>query len=189
MWIEAMLSRDEIAGLVDQLMPLKILLGDDEKRSRSLSLVDPRKVTLVAGVGLRVVCRAVIVWPVLGVAVPVTLSSLGVLLRPNITEHAGRQQLLFRIELEHADLVGVPAWFDLRLTERINKEMSERKVQLAWDYIKTLSHSFAMPDVIEPRETFALQGEHGTVMITENELKLKIDFRAQITRAVARNHF
>ena len=182
MWIEAMLSRDEIAGLVEQLMPLKILLGDDEKRSRSLNLLEPREVTLVAGVGLRVVCRAVIVWPVLGVALPVSLSSLGVLLRPTISEHEGGQQLLFRIELEHTDLVGLPAWFDVRLTERINKEMSERKVQLKWDFIKTLSHSFALPDVLEPVETFALHGENGTVTITENELKLRVDFRAQISR-------
>lgn len=182
MRIEAMLTRDDIASLVDQLMPLKVLLGDDEKRSRSLNLMEPRDVALVSGSGLRVVCRAVILWPVLGVSVPVTLSSLGVLLRPHIAEHEGRQQLLFRIELEHTDLAGLPAWFDARLTGRINKEMSERKVQLAWDFIKTVSHAFPLPDMLDPVDSFVLQGEHGTVSITDNELRLKLDFRAHITR-------
>ncbi len=177
-----MLSREEITQLVQQLMPLKILIGDEGKGS--LDLAEPQNVALVAGAGLRVECRAVITWPVLGVEVPVTLNSLGVLLSPSIAEHEGREQLVFRIELEHADLVSLPAWFDARLTERINKEMDERKVQLTWNFIKTLSHAFALPDMLEPVETFELQGEHGSVTVTEDALRLKIDFRTKITRPV-----
>lgn len=177
-----MLSREEITQLVQQLMPLKILIGDEGKGS--LDLAEPQTVALVAGAGLRVECRAVITWPVLGVEVPVTLNSLGVLLSPSIAEHEGRERLVFRIELEHAELVGLPAWFDARLTERINKEMDERKVQLMWDFIKTLSHAFALPDMLEPVETFELQGEHGSVTVTEDALRLKIDFRTKITRPV-----
>ncbi len=180
MWIEAMLSRDEIALLVQQLMPLKILLNDDGKRSLKLS--EPREIALVAGQGLRVVCRATITWPVLGVGLPVSLNSLGVLLLPKITGRKGHQQLVFRIELEHAELLGAPAWFDARLTDRINKEMGERNVQLSWDFIKTLSHPFALPDMLEPVETFAMYGEHGSVTISADALKLKVDFRAEITR-------
>ncbi len=180
MWIEATLSREEITQLVRQLMPLKILLGDEGKGS--LSLIEPRDVVLVAAAGLRVVCRAVITWPVLGVGLPVPLNSLGVLLLPSIAEHEGSEQLVFRIELEHTDLLGVPGWFDARLTDRINKEMAERRVQLTWDFIKTLSHAFALPDMLEPVETFQMQGEHGTVTVTEDALRLRVDFRAQIMR-------
>jgi len=180
MWIEAMLSREEITQLVQQLMPLKILLGDEGKGS--LSLIEPLNVALVAAVGLRVVCRAVITWPVLGVGLPVTLNSLGVLLLPSIAEHEGREQLVFRIELEHTEVSGVPAWFDARLTERINKEIAERRVKLTWDFIKTLSHAFTLPDILEPVETFDMQGKHGSVTVTEEALRLKVDFRVQITR-------
>ena len=53
MWIEAIVTRDDLAELLGQLLPLKIHF-DASKTERWLFLDSPTEVSLVPGKGLRV---------------------------------------------------------------------------------------------------------------------------------------
>jgi hypothetical protein len=177
-WIEAVLLKEDLAALVGQFTPVTLRLGDDGE----LRLGEARDVALVAEVGLRIVCEAHVRWSLLGIAVPIRVPSLSVLLRPEVEATATGQRLTFKVELEHADVAGVPAFVDHRVTEKINRELAARHVELAWDYAQTLSHAFDLPDILQPLERLELRAAGARVKPTEDAVGLAIEFHARVLR-------
>src|SRR4051812_5252728 len=108
MWVETILSRDDLAKLLAQALPLTIFLGEDRhdepaddrignqanqaqsKGDHSLTLHDLGDVSLVPDVGLRVTCKAKVSWPVLGIDVPIGLNSLTLSVLPTIRPAIGK---------------------------------------------------------------------------------------------------
>jgi hypothetical protein len=180
MRLEATLLLQDLSALIDQLLPLKISFGQDARAYLSLS--DRQSVELVPEVGLRVGCCAKLSWPVLGIDVPVVLKSLSVLLRPTVARRADAFVLVFQLEIERMDLAVLPALADRHVTEKVNRELDARQVELAWDFTNTLSHSFHLPPLLATVDSFALRVVDGAVHIDEQQLRLTIGFSAGITR-------
>jgi hypothetical protein len=181
MWAEAIFSREDLARLVSQAMPLTIHLNDAHTE-QSLALSDPSEVRLIPDVGLRVVCKAHVHWPVLGISVPITLNSLSVTFVPTIERVADSDGLLFRPSIEHADFAGLPAMVDDRLTRAINDKLSEKGIELAWNYAKTLSHIAPLPTMLDPLDGFALRPAWAKLRITEEALVYAVSFHSAILR-------
>jgi len=186
MWLEAILSREDLVAVVEQLVPLKIRLdvNDEEKdddEGRFLVLHDPSEVTLVPDVGLRLVCKASVRWPVFRIRVPVNVKSLTVILKPAIERRDGHDALAFGLHVEHADLAGLPPMIDAHITEKINEALA--KETIAWDFAKTLSHAFNLPPVLEDLSAFELVVLGGKVKITDEALGLAVAFRPRVLRA------
>jgi hypothetical protein len=179
-WVEAVLLAEDLDGIVVQFLPVTIALGAGQ-----LHLSDPAPCTLVPDVGLRVVCKAKVHWPVLGIEVPVTVHSLDVLLRPEIATRHGAEVLVFKLEIENVDLVGVPKVFDHRITEKINHELREKEVELSWNFTSTLTHSFALPASIDPCESLDLHVVAGRVRIGAHGMGLAVRFAAAVKRHAA----
>jgi hypothetical protein len=180
MRLEATLPLQDLSALVDQLFPLKISFGEEGRAYLLLS--DRESVELVPDVGLRVGCGAKLSWPVLGIDVPVVLKSLSMLLRPTVVRRADAFVLVFQVEIERMDLAVLPARADRHVTEKVNRELTQRQVELAWDFTKTLSQSFRLPPLLATVDSFALRVVDGAVHIDEHELRLAIGFSAGITR-------
>ncbi len=180
MWIEAIVPAEDLRRALAEIAPLKIKLGDD---GGELALEAPSEMTLVADQGVRIVCAAHLHWPVLGVSVPVTMSSLIVLLRPVIETHEGVDALVFKLEIEHADLVMVPSIIDTRITSLVNDELAKRHVELSWRYADTLNHVFRLPDILRPAESLGLTVTSALVKITAEALGLAISLRSDVHRA------
>lgn len=177
----ALVQRAEIQILLSELLPLKVLLGDDSD-DRTLVLHEASDVSFVAGQGLRVACKADIRWSVLGFAVPVHLRALSLLLSPRIAEREGGAALVFQLVIEHADLAGVPAVVDAHLVELVNQALNDRQVELAWNFTRTLTHSFALPAMLESLRHFNLGVASSSVDVRPDALQLEVDLRAGITR-------
>lgn len=177
----AILPQAELDALVSELLPVKVLLGQ-EADDRTLVLREPGHVQFLPAVGVRVVCKADIRWSVLGFAVPIFIRELTVLLKPHISAREGGMALVFDLSIEHADLAGVPAVIDTRLVERVNQALAERGVELAWEFQKTLTHSFALPAMLANLRFFNLDVAESVVDITADALRLALELRAGITR-------
>ena len=177
---EAILSEADLVALVAELIPVKILLGNEG----NFSIDEATSVSLVADLGLRIVCKAKVHWPVLGVSVPITLHSLTGILVPSIVRRPSGDVLVFKLQIEQADLAGVPAMIDAKITDKLNHELASEKAELAWDFTKTLSHAFSLPRRLEPLDAFELHVAAGEVKITAEALVLSVAFRAKITRRV-----
>jgi hypothetical protein len=178
MWIEAVLLKEELSMLVGQFAPVTIRLGEDGE----LSVHDPGDITIVQGIGLRVACKATLHWTVLGFAVPVTLNSLAILLRPAIAKRADVDVLVFRLEIEHADISGLPTGIDNRITDLVNRELEAKHVELSWDYAATLNHEFDLPAILKPVERLKLTVGGARVKASGNSLALAIEFYADVLR-------
>jgi hypothetical protein len=180
MQLEATLPLGDLSALIDQLVPLQIMLGEDS--GAYLLLTDPTSVALVPATGLRVACSAKLSWPVLGISVPVVLNALSILLRPTVTRRADGLVLVFHVEVEQIDLALLPNLIDLHVTDKVNRELRARQVELVWDFTNTLSHSFPLPRVLASADTFALSVLDGVVDIDEQALHFVVSFQAEVTR-------
>ena len=93
MWLEAILTRQDLQEVVEKFSPLKIVLGD----SGSLLLVGPCEVSLTPDQGVAVKCDGTLRWPVLGFDVPVSMHGLLVHVLPSVEERPDGSMLVFRL--------------------------------------------------------------------------------------------
>ncbi len=159
-------------------MPAAIRLGEDGE----LYLGEPTGVALIADVGLRVVCGATLRWAVLGIHVPITIESLAVVVSPEIAEQSDGPRLVFKIQIEHADVPGVPRFLDEGVTELVNRELAAKHIELSWAYAKTLSHAFELPASLLSHDQLALTVVDARVKATGDALRLAVRFEASARR-------
>ena len=178
MWLEAILSIEDLTALVGQVAPMTLSLADQGH----LELTDPREISLVAGVGLRLSCKAKLRWPVLGIDVPISLNSLTLLVRPEIAKSAPGESLLFKLEVEHADFARLPTMIDARITDKVNQTLVAKHVELVWNFTESLSHAFLLPASLQPLHAVALNVVWGQVRVTHEALVLAISFQARVKR-------
>jgi hypothetical protein len=178
MQLQATLTKDDLQTLVAQLSPLRVGLG----QKGQLTLAQPSGLALVADRGLRVVCAAQVLWEVLGVSVPVSLKSLSVMVEPSVESRADTDFLVFKMQIESADIVMVPALIGDRLTELVNAELAEKRVELSWSFGKTLSHVFRLPAVLQSLVSIGLTVSSGSVRVTDDALVFCVSFVTAVGR-------
>jgi hypothetical protein len=176
MWLEAILTKEDLEEVVREFSPLEIHLGE----SGSLLLVAPREVALLPGEGLGVQCDATLHWPVLGFDVPVSMRALTVRILPRVEERPEGATLVFRLQIDHTGVSMLPSFFDDRVTARVNEELEQKHVELAWNFVDTLSHVFDLPPALASSAAFSLRATAGKVKTTESALGLAVDFEAKV---------
>jgi hypothetical protein len=176
MWLEAILTREDLQGVAEKFSPLKLLLGD----SGSLLLLAPEEVSLIADKGIVVKCDATLHWPVLGFEVPVSMRGLLVHVLPSVEERPDGATLVFRLQIDHAGVAMLPSFFDHTVTARVNQALTEKGVELAWNFVKTLSHVFGLPASFASAAGLSLKATAGRVKTTETALGLAVDFEASV---------
>lgn len=177
MWVEAVLLTEDLDHLVGQFAPLTIPLG-----AGHLHLSHPDPCVLLPDVGVRVACRAKLHWPVLGIDVPVTIQSLTLLLRPQISAREHGDSLVVTLEIEDADLAGVPKILDRTITEMANKELIRKEVELSWCFARALTHSFELPKTLTPLDSLALSVQAGRVSVRSDGVGLAVRLHAVVQR-------
>jgi hypothetical protein len=176
MWLEAILSGDDLREVAERFAPLKIVLGV----SGSLLLVSPRDVSLIPDKGIALTCDATVHWPVLGLDVPVSLHGLLVNVLPAVEERRAGSTLVFRLQIDHTGVAILPSFFDHTVTARINQELEKKQVELAWNFTDTLTHTFRLPASIASSEAIELRATAGRVKVTGAALGLAVDFEASV---------
>ena|SRR5688572_14012894 len=181
MQLTAVLPRLELDALLQNALPLTVLLGKSERDDRSLRLYDPGQVSFLAGEGIALSCKADIRWAVLGFSVPIQLRALTVTLSPRVSMRDGMPALVFGLSLDRVDLAGVPARWDGRLVDLINQALVERQ-ELAWGFGQTLTHAFQLPSLLANLSSFNLGVGESSVEVLADALRLDITLEASVTR-------
>ncbi len=181
MHILARLDEATLRQLLDELLPVTILLDDEPpgpggtSDGRWVAIEAPRTVDFVAGEGLRLVTGGKIRWPVSGVPVEATLHAAHILLRPLVVPDKYGGRLVFRPELEEADLKNVPALLDRGVAALVNRQLEKRGDQIAWDFGRTLAFSVALPPALQGVEALQLSVKSGQVTISDQAIELALD--------------
>jgi len=181
MWIEAILSQEDLSSFFAQLLPLDLRLGDDEA-DPELRLSDLSRVELVENRGVRVECKAHLRWPILGIDVPIEVKSIALMLTPSVVKRSGRDALACRLQLAELDIAWLPAAVDATIEERVNRELKEKQRHLAWNFSETLSHVFELPSAVRPIDALELEAAWGKVRVTNEALVMAISFHAHVHR-------
>lgn len=183
MWIEAIISKDDLVNVVQQLLPLKIHFDDDPSTDRWLFLDKPTKIELVEGKGLRLACPAEIRWSIATIDVPFKLHTLEVLARPEVVSKPGGDVLAFRLELEEADFKGVPALLDHGITKAVNAALASQ--DFAWNFTKTLTNTVKMPKLLDPIDTLSIGVGWGKLRVDAEALVIAVSVNLTFNRADA----
>jgi hypothetical protein len=181
MWVEAILSRDDLTRFLGEALPVTVQLGE-ESAHHSLALYEPEAVTLMPEAGLRLVCKARLHWPLMGIELPIVLHTLTVDLRPEIGRVDDHDALFFRVEIVESDLAGVPAILDRAIARAINVRLDETRSALKWDFTKTLTAVFRLPEILDPLEGLALDVAWGKVRVTDEAVILAVSFHSKVRR-------
>ena len=179
MWIEAVVGKDDLVAMANRIAPIELRLGD---AGGTLRLEDPSELSLVPAVGLHMQCTAHLHWPVLGIKIPVTIKPLTVLVLPEIDKREKGDALVFKLQIEHADVTTVPTIIDNEITNLINRELIKKNIDFAWSFADALSYDFDLSQVIPPIHSLGLKVVGGTVRVTEDSLVLAVSFVAKVTR-------
>jgi hypothetical protein len=129
MWVEAILTKDDLEKMVRDFCPLGFRLGE----SGNILLSDSRAIELVPSVGLRMSVTVEVHWPLLGVQVPVSVRSATLEVRPEILKKATGDCLTFKLRLDDVDVSLLPEIIDRNIVDRVNKALEEKHVELSWD--------------------------------------------------------
>ncbi len=180
MWLEAILTREDFHGALQQFLPVTIPL-DAEDKERVLWLGEATNVTIVEGRGVRVTCPASITWTVAGVAATVSLTTLSVLIEPRFREKSQGQSIVFALSLEEANIVGLPALIDATVMKAVNAAL-ERK-DLEWNFTRTLTRAVPMKALFEPIEALTVEATWGKERVSADAVVLAVSFRLGFQRS------
>lgn len=182
MHLRALLTPDDLTRFLAELTPVRFEFAPEEERERYLVLEPPTSVTLVPDAGLRVETSAWIRWSLSVFTVPIALPQVTVLLRPSIEKSPALDCgcLAFRVEVESMDVANLPAFLDKALMQKVNDELAHHP--LAWDFGKTLSHTFALGKNLPPVDAIALQVDSGEVHVGEDGMSLAVSIGARVVR-------
>jgi|HubBroStandDraft_1064217.scaffolds.fasta_scaffold586421_1 hypothetical protein len=178
MRLEATLTADDLKSLVGEMTPVTIHMG----QKGTLTLSQPTGLELVPHRGMRVVCHAHGSWEVLGVAVPITLKALSVMMEPSVEMRPNGDVLAFKLHIESADIAMVPTVIGDRIVELVNAELAEKHVELAWNFRKTLSHTFSLPASLENLTSIGLTATSGSLRLTDSALVFAVIFETDVGR-------
>jgi len=177
MWVEAVLSKEDLTQVVGDFLPTTIRLGEDGE----LHLEDPSDVKLVENDGLYIRCHGRVKWAVLGLTVPVTVKGVAAILSPSILSTPEGDKLAFSVRIEDLDLALVPGILDDQIAGKLNAALAE--APLVWNFTETLSHVFNLPPALHAPQSIGLRVQWGKARVTEDALVLVVSFHADITRS------
>jgi hypothetical protein len=189
--LRARLDETALRTILDQLLPLTILLDDGADGGRSGKdgrwvQIDPtRTVDFVEDRGLRLVTSGRIRWITAGVPIEVGLHSAEIILRPEIEGEGDQERLVFRPELASADLKNVPALFDRGVVALVNRKLSARAEQIAWDYQRSLALVVPMPAALDGVASLRLSAGGASVRTSSDALELTLPVALQFVKASA----
>ncbi len=171
-------TRDELAALAAELVPVRIVIREHPRGTVSFGRA--LQVELVPDLGIRIRGDARIAWHVAGLAVQVTVRAWQILLRPTIANRAGLPALAFDPVLEHLDLERVPGFLDERIVEGVNDALAAQRQKLAWRFADKLGAVRPLPAKISPRGTFRFVASSAAVAVTREELRFDVDLQPKL---------
>jgi hypothetical protein len=163
MHILARLEETTVRTLLGELLPVTVVLDEEEGEHRWIRIDPARTVEFVANEGLRLEVGGQLHWKTAGVPVLLTIHSAHLRLKPEVVDDAEGARLVFRPSLEKMDLKSVPGFLDSGITAIVNKRLDAEGDKLAWHFGRDLANRFPLPKELLEIAGFTLAA--GTAII------------------------
>jgi hypothetical protein len=183
--ITARLEEATVERLVGEILPVRVLLDDEDTRGRWIKIAPARKVDFVAGQGLRLEAPGQLQWQAVGLPIATTFHSAQLMLRPEIADDEDGGRLVFRPSLEALDLKNVPAILDSGALAIVNRRLASRGDELAWHFGRALAFAIPLPSTIIPLDQLRLAVHSGKVEVLDDAIVLSVQMSVSFTRLPA----
>lgn len=186
MQLRAVVRRDDVIGLLQEVTPLRVELS--RRPQRAISIGRPTELEFVPGAGLRIRGDARISWDIVGMTVPVTARTIELLLVPKLELHEGRYVLSLDPRLEELDLEVVPFFVDSKISGAVRAAIDKKRSKLRWDLGRLLQ--WDLTDRVSPPTRLELGIRNASIVVDEDSLVIDLSFephgiqRAPLLRAV-----
>jgi hypothetical protein len=179
--LSAVVTKDDLTLLIEQLTPLALELGG----GRSVTFGRPERVELVPTKGLRLRGSARLSWDFAGLEFPVTLRAWQLLLEPIVSVlRDGSYSLRFEPVIEELDLRNVPSFLDGRIASAINEGLASQKKKLAWSLSRALGVRVAFPARVSPRGRFELVPNGAQLVISDRAIEMTVSFQSRVVHTL-----
>ena len=182
MHIRARLEETAIKTLLGELLPVTILLDEDEGEHRWIRIDPASSVDFAADEGLRLEVGGQLHWKAAGVPVLLTIHSAQLLLTPEVVNDAESARLVFRPSLEKMDLKSVPGFLDSGITAIVNKRLEAQGDKLAWHFGRDLANRFPLPKELLEIESFALAAGTASVKVLDDAIEFNLSLAMGFAR-------
>ncbi|MEP7123613.1 MAG: hypothetical protein ABJE95_21975 [Byssovorax sp.] len=189
MWLEAIISQEDLVQVLEEFLPVKIFLDQDEtgegekkkdEPERSLLLHPASQITLVPEEGVRVTCPAEITWSIAGISPTMKIDELKVMIRPRVVEKNKGHVLEFGMEVEEADFHALPGFIDDTIAKAVNAALAKKKP--AWNFTETLTRTVGLGKMFDPVEDLKIEVQWGKTKIGGESLGLVVSFKLGFVR-------
>lgn len=189
MWLEAIISQEDLVQVMGEFLPVKIFLdqsevGEGEKKKdepeRSLLLHTASQVTLVPDEGVRVTCPAELTWSIAGMSPTMKIDALQVMIRPRVVEKNKGHVLEFGMEVEEADFHVLPGFLDDTIAKAVNAALATKKPD--WNFTETLTRTVGLGKMFDPVESLKIDVQWGKTKMGGEALGLVVSFKLGFVR-------
>jgi len=185
MWLEAIITQEDLVKVIGELLPVKIHLqeekeGETTPPERWLLLHPATEVVLVPDQGVRVTCPAELCWSIVGVSPTVKLDELRVMICPQVVEKHKGPVLDFRLEIEEADFHVLPEFIDTTIVKAVNAALAAK--ELHWNFTDTLTRTVGLGKMLDLVEALKIEVLWGKRRIGVEALTFVISFKLSFVR-------
>ncbi len=190
MWLEAIITQEDLVKVLGEFLPVKILLDQEkdadgevkkDEPERSLFLRAPTAVTMIPDQGVRITCPAELTWSIVGVSPSMTIDALQLMLRPEVVEKNKGHVLELGMEVEVADFHALPSFIDATIVKAVNASLATKRP--AWNFSETLTRTVGLGTVLDRVEALKIAVGWGKTKIGAETLGLVVSFDIGFVRA------
>lgn len=183
MHVETVLTIEDLERLLRDLTPLRIHMSGPDGPQRWLELDPPEKVSLEAGVGVRVVTSGRFRYTKGKLPIAAEIREVRLRLEPRVVDDGPEGlRLAFALEIEHGDLVMVPGIIDDGIVALVNDALTPRSTKLVWRFSDALGTELALSPRMQPVDRVTTEVSAGEVKVGEAEVRFKIRLKATLHR-------
>lgn len=187
MRLDIKLSLQTLRELLSEFAPVRIHLTPKDVDLRWVELERPESVEMVPGHGVRIVTHGRMRYTVAGIAIPLKIRTVTLLLEPKVLRNAGDPlSLAFELRIENFDFEHVPDLIDHALSERVNEVLRAERTPLTWVFGKTLTRGVPLPERLEPLSSLDLTTRDGAVTVEADGLTFSVDISGHLARSKIR---
>ena len=172
MWLQAAFSHADLVLFAEKLFPVHLALEEGNKEGRHIYLGRPKSMELVAGKGLRVDMRARVLWPLLGIDVPIDVPNVTAMMTLEMARLDGEDVFSLSPVIEALDVTHLPGFVESALMGAINAAIAKEHAALTWRFTHTLDFRLPIPEAEEPARRLHVSARWGDVVVTADGITL-----------------
>lgn len=179
MKLQLVVGAQELVDAVVEILPMRLYLGKPSEDDRPWFQINSvRDAMFIPQDGLRITCAATVHYPLPVLPDEYTVLETRVVMQPRLKtseERGGGPVLAFMLGIEDFDIKYVPRFVDDTIAAFINKQLRDRASTISWNFTKTFTRSFKLPERMRLVTDLLIRSESADLVVSEDAITLTLN--------------